>query len=121
MGARTVWCVVPLRRVAQTFEKPPETSMVIEYIRYQVPAAQHTEFLDAYRSAQRELGASPYCLRYEISQGIEEPDHFIVRIEWTSVEEHEKGFRTSAEFAPFFAKVKPFFANIREMKHYAVR
>ena len=95
--------------------------MVIEYIRYQVPAARHGEFLDAYRSAGQELGASRHCLRYEISQGVEEPDNFIVRIEWDSVEGHEKGFRTSAEFASFFAKVKPFFANIREMKHYQAR
>jgi len=95
--------------------------MVIEYIRYQVPAARHEEFLGAYRSAGQELGASPHCIRYEISQGVEEPDNFIVRIEWDSVEGHEKGFRSSAEFGGFFAKVKPFFASIREMKHYQVK
>jgi len=95
--------------------------MVIEYIRYQVPSALHAEFIEAYRSAKAELGASPHCLRYDISQGVEEPDNFIVRIEWDSVEGHEKGFRTSAQFAPFFARVKPFFSNIREMKHYQPR
>lgn len=95
--------------------------MIIEYIRYQIPANHHAEFLDAYRSAGQELGASTHCIRYEISQGVEEPDNFVIRIEWNSVEEHEKGFRTSAEFGPFFAKVKPFFTNIREMKHYEVR
>ena len=95
--------------------------MIVEYIRYQIPAERHAEFIEAYRSAGRDLAASRFCLRHEISQGIEEPDNFIVRIEWTSVEEHEKGFRTSAEFGPFFAKVKPFFANIREMKHYELR
>jgi quinol monooxygenase YgiN len=95
--------------------------MVIEYIRYQVPAERHAEFIAAYRSAHDELGASPHCIRYEISQGIEEPDNFIVRIEWTSIEEHEKGFRTSTLFGPFFAKVKSYFGCIREMKHYEVR
>ena len=95
--------------------------MVIEYIRYQVPADRHAEFVDAYRSAKAELGASVHCLRYEIAQGIEERDNFIVRIEWDSLEGHEQGFRTSAQFSPFFAKVKPFFANIREMKHYQLQ
>jgi len=51
-------------------------------------------------------------IRREIAQGVEESDHFIVRIEW---------FRTRAQFGPFFAKVKPFFQYIREMKHYEVR
>jgi quinol monooxygenase YgiN len=94
--------------------------MVVEYIRYEVPAARHDEFVAAYRSAGNELQASGHCLSYEISEGVEEPDKFTVRIEWVSLEGHEKGFRTSAQFPPFFAKVKPFFAEIREMKHYRV-
>jgi hypothetical protein len=41
-----------------------------------------------------------------------------VRIEWSSVEDHEQGFRRSAGFAPFFAAVKPFVEQIEEMRHY---
>lgn len=52
---------------------------------------------------------------------MEEPERFIVRIEWDSVDGHEKGFRTSAAFGDFFRAVKPFFAQIEEMKHYSVR
>jgi heme-degrading monooxygenase HmoA len=95
--------------------------MVVEYIRYQVLAERHAEFLEAYRSAGQELATSRHCIRHEVSQGVEEPDNFIVRIEWDSLDGHEKGFRVSAEFASFFAKVKPFFSSIREMKHYQVR
>lgn len=94
--------------------------MIVEYIRYRVPASQHDSFLAAYRSAGSELTASPHCLRYEIAQGVEEPDNFIVRIEWDSIEGHEQGFRRGPHFPPFFAKVKPFFTAIQEMKHYAV-
>jgi quinol monooxygenase YgiN len=94
--------------------------MIVEYIRYEVPAAQHAAFLAAYGAATAELTASPQCLRYEIAQGVEEPDHFIVRIEWASIEDHERGFRTGPQFPSFFAKVRPFFAAIREMKHYRV-
>lgn len=94
--------------------------MIIEYIRYQIPAAQHADFVDAYRAAGDDLASSTHCIRHEITQGVEEPDHFIVRIEWDSLEGHEKGFRGSAQFVSFFAKVKPYFTNIREMKHYRV-
>jgi quinol monooxygenase YgiN len=99
---------------------PKEKTMVIEYIRYEIPRAQHEPFLTAYRAAAKDLAAAPECLSYEISQGVEEPDNFIVRLAWSSVEAHERGFRGGAHFAPFFAKVKPFFANIREMKHYQI-
>jgi quinol monooxygenase YgiN len=97
-----------------------ERDMVVEYIRYNVPPARKDEFLAAYKSAAKELEASVHCLSYEISEGVEEPDNFTVRIEWDSVEGHEEGFRRSAQFGPFFAKVKPFFSEIREMKHYRV-
>jgi quinol monooxygenase YgiN len=97
-----------------------EKSMVVEYIRYQVPSGQHEQFVSAYKAAAKDLEASGHCLHYEISKGVEEPDNFTVRIEWDSVEGHEGGFRTSAQFPSFFAKVKPFFGQIREMKHYQV-
>jgi quinol monooxygenase YgiN len=97
-----------------------ETNMIVEYIRYEVPAARHDEFLAAYNSAAKELESSSHCVSYEISEGVEEPENFTVRIEWDSLDGHERGFRGSAQFASFFAKVKPFFSEIREMKHYRV-
>jgi quinol monooxygenase YgiN len=95
--------------------------MVVEYIRYTVPAEQAAAFEDAYRRAGSPLEADPHCLAFEIARGLEEPNHFIVRIEWDSLEGHEQGFRTSPQFKEFFAAVKPFFSEIEEMKHYEVR
>lgn len=101
-------------------EAGKEKTMIVEYIRYRIPSARHAEFLAAYQAASADLAASPNCLAYEISQGVEEPDNFTVRIEWDSIEGHEGGFRKGPQFPPFFAKVKPFFAAIQEMKHYRV-
>lgn len=95
--------------------------MVVEYIRYTVPAAQVAEFEDAYRRAGGLLEGDSHCLAFEITRGIEQPEHFIVRIEWDSLEGHEQGFRSSPAFPEFFAAVKPFFSEIDEMKHYDVR
>lgn len=95
--------------------------MVVEYIRYTVPAGRAEDFEDAYRQAARVLAADPRCARYEVTRGVEEPEHFVVRIEWESVEAHEQGFRSSPRFGEFFSAVKPFFSEIQEMKHYQVR
>jgi quinol monooxygenase YgiN len=94
--------------------------MVVEYVRYEVPTDRRDEFIASYRAAAKELESSAHCLRYEVSEGIEEPTHFTVRIEWDSVEGHEKGFRTGPDFPSFFGKVKPFFAAIKEMHHFQV-
>lgn len=108
------------RTLDREFEKEREL-MVVEYIRYVVGTDRVDEFEAAYRRASAVLDDDPHCLGYEVARGVEEPERFVVRIHWDSVEGHEQGFRTSARFADFFAAVKPFFADIEEMKHYAVR
>jgi quinol monooxygenase YgiN len=95
--------------------------MIIEYIRYTVPASVAEEFEDAYRRAGKVLDADEHCLLYEVSRGVEEPEHFVVRIEWDSIEGHERGFRSSPRFAEFLSAVRPFIPRIQEMKHYERR
>lgn len=95
--------------------------MVIEYIRYTVPLSRAAEFEDSYRRAGRLLDADQHCLRWEVARGAEEPEHFVVRIEWDSIEGHEQGFRSGPQFGEFFTAVKPFFDQIQEMKHYQIR
>jgi hypothetical protein len=46
---------------------------------------------------------------------------YIRRIEWDSLDGHERGFRSSPEFGRFFQAVRPFVADIKEMKHYEPR
>jgi heme-degrading monooxygenase HmoA len=92
--------------------------MVVEYIRYSIPPEQAAEFEEAYGRAAKVLDESPQCISYELSKGVEEADHYILRIEWTSVEDHEQGFRQSSGFQQFFAAIRPFFDRIEEMKHY---
>jgi len=92
--------------------------MIVEYIRYVVPSARSDEFEDAYRRAGSVLQADEHCKSYEVARGVEEPEHYTVRIEWDSLEGHEQGFRSSPGFREFFAAVQPFFEQIAEMKHY---
>jgi quinol monooxygenase YgiN len=91
--------------------------MIVEYIRYEI--ADPEPFLVAYETARAALDESPHCFAYELSRCEEEPKSFILRIEWDSTEGHLQGFRKSPGFAGFFAAVRPFFDDIREMRHYA--
>ena len=74
----------------------------------------------AYAEAQAALEASPHCLDYELARGHEEPERYILRIAWKSLEGHIEGFRKSSEFRTFLAAVRPFIPDIEEMKHYTV-
>jgi quinol monooxygenase YgiN len=94
--------------------------VVIEYIRYRIPPDDRDRFEAAYRDAAASLDASEHCLGFELSHGVEEPEHYILRIEWDSLDGHEQGFRRSPEFQPFLAAVRPFIDDIEEMRHYSV-
>lgn len=90
----------------------------VEIIRYTISPDQQNSFEKAYAEAGKFLEASPYCLAYEVIHGEDDPSHYIVSIHWTSKEDHLNGFRKSSGFTGFFQLVRPFFANIDEMKHY---
>lgn len=114
-----VWSIVSCTAFAQssaTMNK--DQSFSTEIIRYKISAEQQADFETAFTKAGEFLKASPYCLSYDIVHGVEEPQHYIIRIHWTSVDDHLQKFRSSAEFKSFFALVRPFYTNIEEMKHY---
>ncbi|MGW0881669.1 globin domain-containing protein [Streptomyces sp. NPDC002671] len=95
------------------------TAHTVEYIRYRVPEQQSAEFLAAYTRAAGQLAAAPQCVDYDLARCEEDPESWILRITWTSVEEHVQGFRTSPFFPPFLAEIRPYVENIEEMRHYA--
>ncbi len=92
----------------------------VEYIRYRIPAERADAFVDAYRAAAVPLDASAYCLGYDLTHCAEEPERFILRIRWTSIDDHLQKFRSSPEFRDFFSYIKPFVEQIEEMQHYTV-
>jgi truncated hemoglobin YjbI/quinol monooxygenase YgiN len=96
----------------------PTKPTTVEYIRYRIPEDRSAEFLAAYSRAARELAASPHCVDYELARCEEDFAHFVLRITWTSTEDHLQGFRTSDLFPAFLAEIRPYVANIDEMRHY---
>ncbi|MEV0175143.1 antibiotic biosynthesis monooxygenase [Streptomyces sp. NPDC050803] len=94
------------------------TAHTVEYIRYRIPEQQSAEFLSAYTRAAAQLAAAPQCVDYELTRCEEDFEHFVLRIVWTSTEDHIEGFRKSELFPGFLAEIRPYIGNIEEMRHY---
>ncbi len=92
--------------------------MVVEYIRYTIPAERRDAFERGYGEAQAALAGSPHCLAYELARCADDATQYVLRIEWDSAEGHMQGFRRSPAFGAFFAAVRPFVGDIAEMRHY---
>ncbi len=95
--------------------------MIVEYLRYLIESGRADQFRQAWAKAAKILQADPRCLSYDISQCVEEPIHFVVRIEWSSLDDHLKVFRKDPAFRDFFGLITPFDADLEAMQHYQVR
>jgi quinol monooxygenase YgiN len=94
--------------------------MTIEYIRYKISSERREAFIQSYKNASEQLDASEFCNAYELTECEEEPGQFMLRIEWTSTEEHLNGFRKSKHFPVFLANIKAYYNDIQEMRHYSL-
>jgi hypothetical protein len=47
-----------------------------------------------------------------------EPERWIVRIEWDSIDGHKQGFQPSPAFGAFLDAIRPFFGQHDEAQHY---
>jgi hemoglobin len=92
--------------------------MITEYIRYNLPSGSNDRFEADYLKAMYCLQASSVCLGCDLTRCEEEPQRYILRILWTSTEDHLNIFRNSEEFKGFFALVQPYIPHIEEMQHY---
>lgn len=92
--------------------------MIIEYLRYNVDTDRQQKFIEDYTAASEPLLSSPHAVSFEMCQCVEDPTQFILRIEWTSPEDHLQKFRGSTEFKAFFTHIRPYLDDIAEMRHY---
>jgi len=92
--------------------------MIIEYVRYRVPEGKEADFESDYASAIVHLKESEYCLGCDLSRCEEEPDRYILRIEWTSTDDHLTKFRGSEAFKRFLPYIRNYIENLEEMQHY---
>jgi heme-degrading monooxygenase HmoA len=91
---------------------------IVEYVRYDLPAGRRAAFEAAYARVGGLLSASPHCLGWELRRSVEEPGHYVVRIEWDSLAGHIRGFRESAPFQAFFGELSVFAEFRQEMEHF---
>ena len=67
--------------------------VIVEYIRYRIDQQDAAQFEAAYERAAVPLSTAPQCVDYELSRSVEDPEWYVLRITWTSADDHLRGFR----------------------------
>lgn len=69
--------------------------MVLEVAILHVKANQDSNFEQDFKVASRYIRSIPGYLRHSLQKCIEQPNKYILLVEWNSLEDHTVGFRQS--------------------------
>src|SRR3954447_23084437 len=92
--------------------------MIVEYIRYRIAEERQDACLADDGRAAQVLARADQCVDYELSRSVDEPACHVLRITWTSAEDHLQGFRDGDLVPGLPAAIRPYLPDIEEMRHY---
>ena len=92
--------------------------MILERALFAIKPGHAEDFALAFAQAAPLIRAAKGCRKAEMHRGIENPDSFILLVEWDSVEDHTDGFRGSDAFTQWRALLGPHFASPPAVEHY---
>ncbi len=91
--------------------------MIIEIARLTVDPLRAADFEAAVADAVPFFKASPGCHGMVLDRLIEEPETYILRVLWETLEHHTVGFRESENFQKWRALASPFFVEPPKVVH----
>jgi heme-degrading monooxygenase HmoA len=71
-------------------------------------------------SNEKYISQTDGFVSFELQRGIEDPNHYILLIQWATLEAHTVNFRESDVFAKHRALISPYFSKAPEVSHFAV-
>lgn len=92
--------------------------MILEIASLQVRPGQAAAFEAAFLQAQAIIASMPGYLGHELQRCLERDDHYMLLVRWRSVQDHEVGFRTSAEYQQWRALLHHFYDPFPTVLHY---
>lgn len=92
--------------------------MIIERAILTVKPGQAEDFIQAFASARALIERAKGCRKAGMHRGVENPDSFLLLVEWETLEDHMLGFRESQDFVEWRAILSPHFAAPPAVEHY---
>lgn len=96
-----------------------EQTGILERAIMTVKPGHAEDFEAAFAQAAPLIRAAKGCRKAQLRRGVENPDTFILLVEWETLEDHMIGFRESAAFGEWRAILGPHFAGPPAVEHYA--
>jgi heme-degrading monooxygenase HmoA len=93
--------------------------MILEIADITIQAGKNTEFDEAIeRGVRQAIACAKGFKSFKIQKGIENPQRYLLMIEWETLDNHIVDFRNSPAFLEWRAIVSPFFAAPPAVEHF---
>ena len=95
--------------------------MILELAALRIHAGQNAAFeLAIARGIEEVVSKATGFLAYSVNRCLENPQRYVLQINWNTLEDHTEGFRGSPAFAQWRAIVGPFFAEPPVVEHFSL-
>ena len=99
----------------------PDGGVILEHAVLEVVPGQEAAFEDAFAAAKGIISAAAGFRSLRLSRCIEEPNRFLLLVEWENLEDHTEGFRGSAAYQEWRSLLHHFYDPFPTVLHYQDR
>ena len=92
--------------------------MILEHALLPVIPGQEAAFEAAFAEARPIIASMPGFISLRLERGIENPSTYLLLVEWQTVEDHQVGFRQSAEYEQWRALLHHFYDPFPVVEHF---
>jgi heme-degrading monooxygenase HmoA len=92
--------------------------MITEHVELPVIAGREADYEAAFAQAKPLIAASPGFRGLTLSRGIEQPNVYLLLVQWDTIEDHLTGFRESPAYQQWRALLHHFYDPFPTVEHY---
>jgi heme-degrading monooxygenase HmoA len=91
--------------------------MILEHAAITIRPDSAEGFEEAVRQGRSVIAAAHGFVSFQLHRGIEQPNRYVLLIQWETLDDHLVGFRGSAAFGEWRALVGPYFESPPVVDH----
>ncbi len=92
--------------------------MILEVATLDVIPGQTSAFESAFTKAQAIISAMPGYIKHQLQRCLENPNRYILLVEWETLEDHTVGFRQSEPYQEWRKLLHHFYDPFPTVEHY---
>lgn len=92
--------------------------MILEAALLNVIAGQETQFEKDFATAGQYISAIKGYIKHTLSKCIEQPNQYLLLVEWETLEDHTVGFRQSAQYLEWKKLLHHYYDPFPVVQHY---